>query len=155
MSSLILVIILGILIINNFSSNSNNQVTSIGGSFNLTDQDGKIFSSKSIKKKKLIYFGYTYCPDVCPFDVLKLSKYIDQNPSIGDRLEFIFITVDPERDSVKQIKDFLENFNPAIHGLTGTVSEIQQVIRQFRIYVKALNKKQQNWRKTISTKIKM
>ena len=136
MISLVLVIILGILLINNFSSPTNNQITSLGGSFKLTDQDGKPFSSKNIRKKKLIYFGYTYCPDVCPFDVLKLSKYIDKNPDIKNELEFIFITVDPERDNIEQVKDFLENFNPAIQGLTGTAKEIKQVIRQFRIYVK-------------------
>ncbi|MFL2660554.1 MAG: SCO family protein [Alphaproteobacteria bacterium] len=136
MISLVLVIILGILLINNFSSPANNQITSLGGSFKLTDQDGKPFSSKNIRKKKLIYFGYTYCPDVCPFDVLKLSKYIDKNPDIENELEFIFITVDPERDNIEQVKDFLENFNPAIQGLTGTAKEIKQVIRQFRIYVK-------------------
>ena len=136
MGSLELVILLGLFLIKNFPLNSKNQSLNLGGNFNLTDQNGKPFFSKNLSKKKLIYFGYTYCPDVCPFDVLKLSKYIDQNPEIKNELEFIFITVDPERDDVEQVKEFLDNFNPAIHGLTGTVEEIEKVIRQFRIYVK-------------------
>ena len=136
MSVLVLVILLGIFLIKNFPSTNNEQSPGLGGSFQLTDQNGKPFYSKNLEKKKIIYFGYTYCPDVCPFDILKLSKYIDQNPSVKNELEFIFITVDPERDDILQVKEFLENFNSAIHGLTGTVREINQVIRQFRIYVK-------------------
>ena len=136
MSVLVLVILLGIFLIKNFPSTNNEQFPDLGGSFQLTDQNGKSFYSKNLDKKKIIYFGYTYCPDVCPFDILKLSKYIDQNPSVKNELEFIFITVDPERDKIMQVKEFLENFNPAIHGLTGTVREVNQVIRQFRIYVK-------------------
>ncbi len=136
MGSLVLVILLGLFLIKNFPLTAQKQSLSLGGNFILTDQNGKTFSSKNLSKKKLIYFGYTYCPDVCPFDVLKLSKYIDQNPEIKNELEFIFITVDPERDSVEQVKDFLENFNSAILGLTGTVEEIEKVVKQFRIYVK-------------------
>ena len=136
MGSLVLVILLGLFLIKNFPLSTNKQSLSPGGNFHLTDKNGKPFSSKNLIKKKLIYFGYTYCPDVCPFDILKLSKYIDQNPEIKNDLEFIFITVDPERDNVEQVKDFLENFNPAIQGLTGTVEEIEKVVRQFRIYVK-------------------
>ena len=136
MSVLVLVILFGIFLIKNFPSTNNKQFPSLGGSFQLTDQNGRPFYSRNLDKKKIIYFGYTYCPDVCPFDILKLSKYIDQNPSVKNELEFIFITVDPERDKIMQVKEFLENFNPAIHGLTGTVREVNQVIRQFRIYVK-------------------
>ena len=65
------------------------------------------FNSKAIDKNKLIYFGYTYYPDVCPFDILKLSHFIDKNPEILQNLKFIFITVDPEE--INQIK--LEAFS--------------------------------------------
>ncbi len=136
MSTLVLVIILGMLVINISIKNKSLNQPNIGGSFELTDQNGKIFKSKLVKKKKLIYFGYTFCPDICPFDILKLSKFIDKNPSIANRLEFIFISVDPERDNVEQIKSFLENFNPSIVGLTGTQEQIDPIIKNFRIFVR-------------------
>ena len=92
----------------------------LGGSFILTDQDGSIYNSSVIKKKKLIYFGYTFCPDVCPFDILKISKLFDNNPDLIDKIQPIFITVDPQRDTPKNIKSFLENFNSNLIGLTGS-----------------------------------
>ena len=74
--------------------------------FSLTDQNGKTFKSSKLRKNKLIYFGYTFCPDVCPFDMLKLSKFMKSNPIIEKNLQLIFITVDPERDSPKELKVF-------------------------------------------------
>lgn len=133
---LIIVITTVVVLIKILENNTSNRESIIGGSFSLTDQNQNKFHSQSLKKSKLIYFGYTYCPDVCPFDILKLSKLIDQNPQLKNKLEFIFITVDPERDQPQQLKSFLENFNPSIIGLTGTEEEIQNVVRKFRIYVR-------------------
>ena len=101
----------------------------IGGSFKLTDNNGEIYDSKLIEKKKLIYFGYTFCPDICPFDILKLSKYIDNNPNVKERMEFLFITIDPERDGIKEVRSFLENFNPSIKGLTGSTKKLVQLLK--------------------------
>ena len=80
-------------------------------------------------KKKLIYFGYTFCPDICPFDVLKLSKFIDNNPDVKERMEFLFITIDPERDGIKEIRGFLENFNPSIIGLLVLQKKLVQLLK--------------------------
>ena len=112
----------------------------LGGSFILTDQNGKTFDSKKVNKKKLLYFGYTYCPDICPFDLLKISKIFENNPKLKNEIEPIFITVDPERDTIKKLKIFMENFDQSITALTGTKDEIKDVLRKFRIYVK-INKK--------------
>ena len=112
----------------------------LGGSFILTDQHGKTFDSKKVNKKKLLYFGYTYCPDICPFDLLKISKIFENNPKLKNDIEPIFITVDPERDTTKKLKIFMENFDQSITALTGTKDEIKDVLRKFRIYVK-INKK--------------
>ncbi len=139
MLSLVIVIIIGIFVINQLEDNHQLKKISIGGSFKLKDENGKVFDSKLIKKKKLIYFGYTFCPDICPFDILKLSKFIDDNPDVIDHIEFIFITIDPERDGIEQVKGFLENFNRSITGLTGSVEEIESIIRNFRIYVRKNN----------------
>ncbi len=133
MASIIIVLVISIFLIDLIKSRQNNKNFNIGGNFTLTNQDGLVYDSKQIKKKKLIYFGYTFCPDICPFDVLKLSNFLDSNPNLKDDVEFIFITVDPERDTTEQIKSFLENFNPSIIGLTGSKSQVKKVINDYRI----------------------
>ena len=108
----------------------------LGGGFVLTNQNGEIFDSKKIKKKKLIYFGYTFCPDVCPFDILRISKVFENNPSLIEQIQPIFITVDPERDTPENLRSFLENFSSDIIGLTGNNEQIKEVIKKSKIYVK-------------------
>ena len=135
MLSLVVVIALGIFFIEILKDKTGKGVK-LGGRFLLIDQNEMSFDSKTSNKNKLIYFGYTYCPDVCPFDILKLSKFIDKNPHLKKKLDFIFITVDPDRDQPQQLKSFLGNFNPSIIGLTGSKKQIQEVIKKFRIFVK-------------------
>ena len=136
---LVFVILIGFVFINFFSQN-NFENNSLGGSFSLTDQNGNNFDSKKLKKKKLIYFGYTFCPDVCPFDLLKISKIFQSNSHLKEKIKPIFITVDPERDTLEKLKVFMENFDQSILGLTGTNEDIKKVTKKFRIYVK-MNKK--------------
>ena len=132
---LVFVIAFSILIID-ATKNKAKKGFELGGRFLLIDQNKMNFDSRTSKKNKLIYFGYTYCPDVCPFDILKLSKFIDKNPQLKKELDFIFITVDPDRDQPQQLKSFLGNFNPSIIGLTGSKKQVQEVIKKFRIFVK-------------------
>ena len=108
----------------------------IGGKFILLDQNERVFDSSTINKHKLIYFGYTYCPDVCPFDILKLDRLFTENIEINQKIIPIFITVDPKRDSTDEIRDFLKNFNNKIVGLTGNVNQIDAILKQYRIYRK-------------------
>jgi len=108
----------------------------IGGKFILLDQNERVFDSSTINKHKLIYFGYTYCPDVCPFDILKLDRLFTENIEINQNIVPIFITVDPKRDSTVEIRDFLKNFNNKIVGLTGSVNQIDAILKQYRIYRK-------------------
>ena len=103
----ILVVILFI----NFLYDKKSPTLTLGGSFILTDQNGEIFDSSKVNiKKKLIYFGYSFCPDICPFDLLKISKIFENNPNLKNKIKPIFITVDPERDTIKKLKIFMENF---------------------------------------------
>ena len=135
MLALVVIITLGIFLINILQDKTETGFK-LGGRFLLIDQNEMNFDSKASKKNKLIYFGYTYCPDVCPFDILKLSKFIDQNPKLKKKIDFIFITVDPDRDQPQQLKSFLGNFNSSIIGLTGSKRQIQEVTKKFRIFVK-------------------
>ena len=139
---IILVFSISIFAINLFSSKKD-AIQNVGGSFLLKDHEGRYFNSRSIKKKKLIYFGYTYCPDICPMDVLKISQVYDLNNDLKNELLPIFITVDPERDDQNTVKNFIENFNDAFIGLTGTTKEIDEVVKNFKIYVN-YNKKNKN-----------
>tara|TARA_Y100000589_G_scaffold202763_1_gene191267 strand:+ start:414 stop:998 length:585 start_codon:yes stop_codon:yes gene_type:complete len=132
---LLLTILVGLFVINHLKKNTNQSIM-IGGNFSLTNQNGEIFNSKNLRKKKLIYFGYTSCPDVCPFDLLKLSNLLDKNPDLSESLQSIFVSIDPERDTTNVINDYLSNFNSNILGLTGSTEEINKIKKKFRIYVR-------------------
>ncbi len=133
---LVCVLAIALLLIRILNEYNTDNTIKIGGSFSLIDQNGDKFNSNELKKKKLVYFGYTYCPDICPFDMLKLSNFIENNPSFQKYLELIFITVDPERDSPVELKSYLENFDSPIIGLTGSKEEINNIIKNFRVFVR-------------------
>ena len=136
---IIVTIFVGIFIITQYKNKKGNNIE-IGGSFKLIDQKGEQYLSELSGKKKIIYFGYTFCPDVCPIDILKISRLVDQKPELIKDFDFIFITVDPERDDQSQMKNFMSNFNDKLIGLTGETKDIDNVLSKFRIYVKR-NKK--------------
>jgi protein SCO1/2 len=108
----------------------------IGGPFQLVDQDGRHFSSDQLKgKPTLIYFGFTYCPDVCPTSLLLMETAIDRlGPEAAKKVNLVFITVDPERDTPALLKGYVPNFGPTFIGLTGTPQQIADVTRAYRVY---------------------
>ena len=136
MMSILVFFILIVIIFINFLYDKKTPTLTLGGSFILTDQNGKTFDSRKLNLKKLIYFGYTYCPDICPFDLLKISKIFENNPNLKNEIKPIFITVDPERDTIKKLKIFMENFDQSFSALTGSNEEIKKVLKKFKIYVK-------------------
>lgn len=109
---------------------------SIGGPFTLTDQDGRTVSSDNLKgKPTLIYFGFTYCPDVCPTSLLLMETAIEKlGPDAAKKVNLVFITVDPERDSPALLKGYVPNFGSTFIGLTGTPQQIADVARAYRVY---------------------
>ena len=139
-SVLILFILSLILIINNLIDNKvkkinkNSSRIEIGGKFELENQDGIKVVSNEINKIKLIYFGYTYCPDVCPLDLLEISSFFDENKQFLKHIQPIFISLDPQRDSPGTIKNYLENFGSFIIGLTGDIKDIDVVLKKYKIY---------------------
>lgn len=109
----------------------------VGGPFRLTDQDGHPRASSDFRGKyMLIYFGYTFCPDVCPTTLGVMSDALGKMGADADRIVPIFITVDPERDTPKILKQYVAAFGPRFIGLTGTPAEIAAVEKEFRVYAK-------------------
>jgi protein SCO1/2 len=109
---------------------------SIGGPFALTDQDGRTITSDSLKgKPTLIYFGYTFCPDACPTSLLLMETAVEQlGPDAVKKVNLVFITIDPERDTKELIKGFVSNFGSTFEGLTGTPDETAAAAHAYRVY---------------------
>ena len=110
----------------------------IGGPFKLIDQDGKPFSSDALAGKyRILYFGYTFCPDACPTDMAVLGKAMRtldaKDPATSAKIQPIFITVDPARDKPPILKQFVAAFYPRLIGLTGSDSDIAAVAKQYAI----------------------
>ena len=111
----------------------------IGGPFTLTDQSGRKVSDTSFPGKyKLIYFGYTFCPDVCPIDLQLIGRglaaFEKSDPARAAKVQPIFITTDPERDTPAVLKEYVANFHPRLIGLTGTPDEIAAVAKRHGVY---------------------
>jgi protein SCO1/2 len=107
----------------------------VGGPFELTDQDGKRVSDGQFRGKlMLVYFGYTFCPDVCPTTLLDMTQAMDALGKAADQVQPIFVTVDPERDTPAELKKFLSNFHPRTIGLTGAGAEVQAAAKAYRVY---------------------
>ena len=108
----------------------------IGGPFTLTDQTGKTVSDTDFRGRyMLIFFGYTYCPDVCPTTLSTIASALDKlDPVLVKKVVPIFVTVDPERDTPEVMKTYVEAFGPTIQGLTGSPDDIAKVAREFKVY---------------------
>jgi len=108
--------------------------TDIGGPFELTAQNGETVTSEElIDGPTLIYFGYTYCPDVCPFDVQRMADVVDLLAERGTAVKPVFITVDPERDDVEALGYYAEAMHPDMVALTGTDEEIAKAAKAYRV----------------------
>ncbi|TCU66696.1 protein SCO1/2 [Bradyrhizobium sp. R2.2-H] len=113
------------------------QPAAIGGPFQLTDQNGKAVTDKSLKgKPTLIFFGYTHCPDVCPTSLFEMSEVLRVMGKDADKVNAVFISVDPERDTPATMKDYLSSFDPHLEGLSGDPAETAKVISAYRVYAK-------------------
>jgi protein SCO1/2 len=96
-----------------------------GAAFELTDHNGKVFSSTSLTGKPyVIFFGFTHCPDVCPTTLLEMSNLLGRLGADADRLQALFVTVDPERDDPEHLRAYLASFDRRIIGLTGSGAQV-------------------------------
>merc|ERR1711946_44187 len=112
----------------------------IGGKFNLIDHHGKPKSSDDFKGQWiLIYFGFTHCPDICPDEIEKLVQVVDTTDKMENmpKVTPVFISVDPARDTVQAVAQYVKEFSPKLVGLTGSPEQIQEVCRSYRVYFSA------------------
>ncbi|HEY0281697.1 MAG TPA: SCO family protein, partial [Rhizomicrobium sp.] len=110
---------------------------SVGGPFTLTDQNGEMRRAEDFRGRfMLVYFGYSYCPDVCPTTLAVMADALDRLGSKAERIVPIFITVDPGRDSPRVLKSYLKAFGPRFVGLTGEAKAVAAAARAYRVYYK-------------------
>ena len=140
-SSLLILLVLsigtGLWIYKQTKNNNLNKATLVGGSYSLTDHNGNSVTDKSFSDKfKIIYFGYTFCPDICPTGMAVISQALDLLGNKAKRIKPIFITVDPKRDNVEIMAEYHNHFHPSFSNLTGTLDQIRRVAKLYRVYYK-------------------
>ena len=115
----------------------------VGGSFSLTDHTGRLRTERDFQGKlMLIYFGLTYCPDICPTDLQSIGLALDELGQAADKVQPLFITVDPERDTAEHLKEYLPLFHPRLIGLTGDTSAIRAAADAYKVYYEKVSDKQ-------------
>ena len=111
---------------------------SIGGPFTLVSETGEtVTDADVITKPSLIYFGYTFCPDVCPLDTVRNADAVDILAEQGVDTQPIFISVDPERDTPQVVDDFTANIHPDMLGLTGSPEQVKAASEAYKTYYRA------------------
>ena len=111
----------------------------VGGPFSLVDHHGKSVTERDyLGKPTLVFFGFTNCPDVCPTTLFELTTRLQELGSDADRLNVLFITVDPERDTPQQLALYLSSFDPHITGLSGTPKNVAAVMTAYRVYARKI-----------------
>lgn len=113
--------------------------SAIGGPFELVDSTGKTVRWSDFEGRyRIVYFGFTYCPDVCPTDIQRMSQGLSlferEEPALGSKVQPIFISVDPERDTPAMVGEFVANFHPRLIGLTGSPAQVRTAIKNFAAY---------------------
>lgn len=107
----------------------------VGGPFALIDHTGKLRTDEDFRGKLLlIYFGYSYCPDVCPTDLQQIGLAVDGLGARAEAVQPIFITLDPDRDTAAHLADYVPLFHPRLIGLTGSAEQIRRVALAYKVY---------------------
>jgi protein SCO1/2 len=113
----------------------------LGGPWTLVDHTGRVVTDASLREGghdfALLYFGFTYCPDICPAELIKMKQVVDRldrDRDVGPVVRPVFISVDPRRDGVAQVAHYIRDFHPRTLGLTGTPGQVKAACRAFRVY---------------------
>ena len=119
----------------NISHGTTSGTALIGGPFSLKDHNGKVRKNSDFKDQLLmIYFGYSYCPDICPTALSSLSQALELLGEDAKHIQPFFITIDPSRDTENLLKSYVQTFHPRLLGLYGTQEEIETLKKQYKIY---------------------
>lgn len=112
----------------------------IGGPFTMTDHTGQPVTEKMLEGRySLIYFGYTFCPDVCPTELQDMSVALDLAGEAGEKVLPVFVTIDPARDGQQQMADYVAAFHPRMVGLRGTEEQTAAIAKAYRVYYAPVN----------------
>ncbi len=126
-------------IVKKVESRADKDGVTIGGAFELLDQNGKTFTDKDMMGKyALVYFGFTHCPMICPTALSSLSLALNEMGDKAKEFNIILITTDPERDTVERLKEYLSSFSAPIIGLTGTKEQLAVAVAAYRVYYEKL-----------------
>jgi protein SCO1/2 len=107
----------------------------VGGPFRMTDQEGRAFTEANLQgRPTAMFFGFTYCPEVCPTTLLDLTNWMGRMGERADRLNVVFVSIDPERDTPTQLKTYLSSFDPRIRGLSGTVEDTAAMAALYKVH---------------------
>ncbi len=107
----------------------------IGGPFTLIDHEGRQVTERNYEGSyKLIFFGFTYCPDVCPVELRKMAEAMKEMGPVAANIQPIFITTDPARDTPETMKQYVKMFHPRLVGLTGSPDELKKVRDEYKVY---------------------
>ncbi len=107
----------------------------VGGPFALVDHQGRAVTDADFRGRfMLVYFGFTYCPDVCPTSLTVIAQALDRLGADADKVVPVFVTVDPERDTPEQLKEYVRHFHPRLVGLTGTPEQVAAAAKAYRVY---------------------
>ncbi|VFU10223.1 SCO family protein [Methylocella tundrae] len=128
--------VLGGLAFRNLADNGAQGVAAIGGPFAMTAQDGRALTDADLKgHPTLIFFGYTHCPDFCPTTLTQISSvFKEMGPD--KKIEALFVTIDPQRDTPDTMKTYLESFDPRIIGLSGNEAQTRAIAKAYKVYFK-------------------
>ena len=113
----------------------------LGGPFSLVDQTGRAVNERDFAGQwMLLYFGYSYCPDICPTELGTIAAAIDSLGTQGEKILPVMVTIDPQRDTPAQLADYVSRFHPRMRGLTGTAEQVAEAARRYRVYYARVNR---------------
>lgn len=111
--------------------------SSVGGPFELVNQDGKTVTDADFRGKPfLVFFGFTHCPDICPTTLFEVSEVLNRLGTDAEKVNAIFVTVDPERDTPEKLKLYLSSFHPRLSALSGSPAQTEAIKKAYFVYAK-------------------
>ena len=120
--------------------------SAIGGPFTLVDETGATVTSDDvIDAPTLVYFGYTFCPDVCPLDAMRNAQAADLVAEQGGNLQTVFVSVDPARDTPEVMAAFTDNFSDDMIGLTGSAEQVDAAAKAYKVFYQADDPEEEDW----------